>query len=130
MCAEAGDYISKPKETISNAAAAIRMAKEYLNKAVEATHGYDPEAVKQIGIDFGPIDAFLTELTRARNGAGDSLPAGMAEKLRTQADALHTVSEDIKRIASDLATPPGVGGYMEQSVTFIAQAAAFIRGLP
>jgi hypothetical protein len=127
MCAEAGDHTSTPKEVISNAAAAIQLAKEYLNTAIEATHGYDPEAVKQIGIDFGPIDAILTQLTQARDGG---LPTGTAEKLRIQAAALHAVSEDIKRIASDLATPPGVGGYMEQSVTFIAQAVAFIRELP
>lgn len=50
-------------------------------------------------------------------------------ELKIQIASLHEASDHIKSVAGDVAAAPGVGGYMEQAVTCIAQAAAFIAQL-
>jgi len=119
-----------PSGIVSDAAEAIQLAEDFLNRAVDASHGYDPAIVKQIRIELPSLDAFLTETTRIRTIADDALFVKATQTLRSQIPALQAVGEDLKRIASDTRTPPGVGGYIEQTVTLITQAVALIRELP
>lgn len=119
-----------PATIISGAAEAIRLAEDYLNRAVDATHGYDPQVVRQIRIDLASLDVFQTQLTEVGTMGDEVLSGEVAGKLKLQIPGLQAVSDDVKRIASDTKTPPGVGGYMEQTVTFIAQAVTLIGELP
>lgn len=117
-------------EILSSTTAAIESAQGYLNLAIDASHGYDPEVVRQIRSQLTSLDAFMTELTQARTISDSALAAKAAGKLKLHIGGLQAVSDDVKRIASDVATPPGVGGYMEQTVTYIAQAVVLIKELP
>lgn len=118
------------KGILLDIAKAIQGADEYLAKAGDATYDYDPEIVKQIRVERKSLDTFLAQLTQAQTITDDALFTKAAGALKLQAPSLHTVSDHVKRIASDVATAPGVSGYMEQTVTFIAQAAIFMAKLP
>jgi len=62
--------------------------------------------------------------------SSDDLFIKAVGELKIQIASLHEVSDHIKGAANDVATAPGVRGYMEQAVTCTAQAAAFIAQLP
>ncbi len=131
MSAEVKSRVDEtPKEILLNAVKAIQGAQEYLSKATEATYGYDPEIVTQIRVERESLDAFLTQLSHAGTITDDDLFAKATGALKLQAPSLHAVSDQVKKTASDIATAPGVSGYMEQTVTFIQQAAIFISELP
>ncbi len=83
--------------------------------------------VKQIGIESDSIDTFLTQLTQTQTVTDAVLFANATEVFILQVPALQAVSDNIKRIASDTTTAPGIGGYMEQTVTFLAQAVVLIQ---
>jgi len=131
MPAEVGtETVDAMKEILLDAAEAVRMADDYLSKAGEATYGYEPEIVKQIRVERKSLDALLKQLMQARTITDDALFTKTAGALKLQIPSLRAVSDRIKEIASDVDTAPGIGGYMEQTVTSIAQAAAFIAELP
>jgi hypothetical protein len=119
-----------PGAILSGIADIVQLAEDYLNEAVDASHGYDPQVVKQIRADLAFLDAFLARLTEVRTMRDDALFGKAAGELRSQVPALQAVSDSVKRTASDTATPPGVGGYMEQTVTLLAQAVELLRELP
>lgn len=119
-----------PGAILSGIADIVQLAEDYLNEAVDASHGYDPQVVSQIRADLASLDAFLARLTEVRTMRDDTLFRKAAVELRSQVPALQAVSDSVKRTASDTATPPGVGGYMEQTVTLLAQAAELLRELP
>lgn len=119
-----------PGAILSGIADIVQLAEDYLNEAVDASHGYDPRVVSQIRADLASLDAFLARLTEVRTMRDDTLFRKAAGELRSQIPALQAVSDSVKRTASDTATPPGVGGYMEQTVTLLAQAAELLRELP
>ncbi|OPY71582.1 MAG: hypothetical protein A4E64_03195 [Syntrophorhabdus sp. PtaU1.Bin058] len=118
------------KEILLNAAKAIQYAGDYLGQAVKATYGYDPKIVEQINVESKSLNAFLTQLMQVRDIADDDLFAKSTSALKLQIASLHEMSDRIKSVASDTATAPGVAGYMEQTVTLIAQAVSFIAQLP
>lgn len=118
------------KEILLNAAKAIQYAEDYLGQADKATYGYDPEIVKQINVESKSLNAFLTQLMQIRDITDDDLFTKSIRELKLQIASLHKMSDRIKSIASDTSTAPGIAGYMEQTVTFIAQAVAFIAELP
>ncbi|HNT43270.1 MAG TPA: hypothetical protein PKN85_02355 [Syntrophorhabdaceae bacterium] len=119
-----------PGAILSGIADIVQLAEDYLNEAVDASHGYDPQVVSQIRADLASLDAFLARLTEVRTMRDDTLFRKAAVELRSQVPALQAVSDSVKRTASDTATPPGVGGYMEQTVTLLAQAVELLRELP
>jgi hypothetical protein len=119
-----------PKEILLDAAEAIQLAGDYLRKAGDATHGYDPKIVKQILAEQKALDGFLAKLTEARTISDNDLFTKAAAALKLETPSLRTVSDRVKEIASGTATPPGVSGHMEQTVTFIAQAVVYISELP
>jgi hypothetical protein len=119
-----------PKGILLNTAKVIQFARDYLDKASDETSGYDPGIVRHIHVERKALEAFLTQLTQTLMITDNDLFTEAVGALKLQVPSLHAVSDQIKSIASDTATPPGVGGHMEQSVTYIAQAILFIAELP
>jgi hypothetical protein len=119
-----------PAVILSGIADAIQLAEDYLNRAVDASGGYDPQVVKEIRTELASLDNFRTQLAEVLSISDDALFTGAAGALKSQVPALQAVSDSVKRTASDTATPPGVGGYMEQTATFISQVVVLLGELP
>jgi|GEM_PF-1567477 len=118
------------KRILRDAAEAIRIAKEGLGRASDAALGYDREMVEQIRDESTSLDAFLARLTEAQSITDEALLGKAARDLRLQATPLRASSDRIKEMASGTKPTPGVVGYMDEAVTLIAQALAFIAELP
>ena len=117
------------KRIIEDAAEAIRFAEDCLAKASEATLGYDAEMVEQIRIECNSLDAFLAQLTEAKSITDYALISKAAGALKLRVPSLQASSDRIKEMASGTKPTPGVVGYMDEAVTFIAQALAFVAEL-
>jgi len=118
------------KKIIEDVAGTIRFAEDCLGKAKEAALGDDPKMVEQIRIECDSLDAFLAQLTEAKSITDDALFSKAAGVLKLRVPSLQASSDRIKEIASGTKPTPGVVGYMDEAVTFIAQALAFVAELP
>jgi len=117
------------KKTLRDAAETIRFAEECLAKASEATLGYDAKMVEQIRIERTCLDAFRAQLTEAQSIMEDVLLREAVGVLKPQVASIRASSDRIKEMASGTKPTPGVVGYMDEAVTFIAQALAFVAEL-
>ncbi|HOD74983.1 MAG TPA: hypothetical protein PKJ17_03080, partial [Syntrophorhabdaceae bacterium] len=77
-----------PGAILSGIADIVQLAEDYLNEAVDASHGYDPQVVSQIRADLASLDAFLARLTEVRTMRDDTLFRKAAVELRSQVPAL------------------------------------------
>jgi hypothetical protein len=131
MCADGKSGTTETlKGILQDAAGTIRSAKDCLGKAKDAAVGDDPQMVEQIGAECASLDAFLAQLTEARSATDDVLFGKAAGAVKLQVPSLHASSDRIKEMASGTRPTPGVVGYMDEAVTFIAQALAFVAELP
>ena len=118
------------EKTLRDAAEAVRLAEECLAKASEAVLGYDAEMVDQIRVERASLDAFLAQLTEAQSIMEDVLLREAVCVLKPQAASLRASSDRIKEMASGTKPTPGVVGFMDEAVTAIAQALAYMAELP
>ena len=131
MCADEGTGTAQTlKKTLRDVAETIRLAGECLAKASEAALGYDAEMVEQIRAERASLDAFLAQLTEAQTIREDVLLREAVCVLKPQAASLRASSDRIKEMASGTKPTPGVVGFMDEGVTAIAQALAFMAELP
>jgi hypothetical protein len=131
MCADGKTGTTESlKGILQDAAGTIRSAKDCLGKAKDAALGDEPQMIEQIRVECTSLDAFLAQLTEARSTADDALFSKAAGAVKLQVPSLQASSDRIKEMASGTKPTPGVVGYMDEAVTFIAQALAFVAELP
>jgi hypothetical protein len=122
--------VDEVKHALVDASTTIQLAMDYLHQAIDATRGRDPEIVRQIRIDSASLDAFLVQVVQTTRINDDQRFRAVVDELKSQAAMLRAISDRIRWVANDGATPPAVGGFMEQAVAFIAQAIALVKGTP
>jgi hypothetical protein len=114
------------KEILLDLAKAVQSARDYLDRASAAT--FDREEARQILALRPPLDAFLAQLTEAQTITDDTRFADAVATLKRETASLRAVSDHIKQM--DAVTAAEIEGYVEQTVTFIAQAMVMAAKLP